>query len=369
MKQSQSSSQPHSFVAEMKEPTEDSHNFFSRWIRVTAPAELPRNAPFKQREAVRRGRLASAIMFFLIIILFGALMIGILGTNHLIIPAVSIMFVLVLAAIYCNRSGHTNTAGLFLSLGYDAAVSSVILTYPGGLTPSILGLYDMLVISEIFFVTLLPLNWVLFSLILNIAFIITDLSLQAGSASFYTMMQADRMAVISRPIMLHVIVTAVLYFWIRNNQREMIRADQAEDLAALRQERVREKEQLQTGIESIQQALVRAANGDFSAQIPLSQENVLWKIASSINTLLARIQSARKNEEQVNRFIEHLTHELQNFLVTRRPPTLPFPPQPGPTTKLVSVLHALMMPRPTNPSASHRSVLPPKLPTSDQQKL
>jgi len=353
----------------MRKPEEGIQNFFSRWTSMTAPTELPRSAPFKQREAVRRGRLASAIMFFLILILLGALTIGIFGANHLIVPAVTVMFVLVLAAIYLNRSGHMNVAGLFLSLGYDVSVSSVILTYPGGLTPSILGLYDMLVISEIFFVTLLPLNWVLLSLVLNIAFIITDLSLQGGSASFYAMMAGDRMAVISRPIMLHVIVTAVLYFWIRNNQREMIRADQAEDLAALRQERVREKEQLQTGIESIQQALVRAANGDFSAHIPLSQENVLWKIASSINTLLARIQSARKNEEQVNHFIEHLTHELQNFLVTRRPPILPFPPQPGPTTKLVRTLQALMMSRSPSPSGSHRSVPPLNPPASDRQSF
>ncbi len=249
-----------SLNSEIKQPEEDTivveqseRGFFRWWIRLTGPTELPRSAPFKQREAVRRGQLASTIMFFLILTLCVVLLIGIVGSNYHIISAVSIMLILVLAAIISNRTGHMNIAGLLLSLGYDAAVSSVILTYPGGLTPGILGLYDMLLISEICFITLLPLNWVFLSLILNIAFIVGDLLLQPGSASFQAMMSVDRVAVIARPIMLHVIVTAVLYFWILNNQREMMRADLAEDLAALQKERMREKEQLQTGIESIQE--------------------------------------------------------------------------------------------------------------------
>jgi hypothetical protein len=339
------------------------------WINMTAPAELPRSAPLRQREAVRRGRLASVLLFFLILALLAVLVIGTFGSNHLIIPAALIMFMLVLVAIECNRRGYMNIAGLFLSLGYDAAIFSVILTYPGGLTPSILGLYDMLLISEIFFVTLLPLNWVFLSLILNITFIVTDLLLQPGSATFQAMMMGDRIAVISRPIMLHVIITAVLYFWIRNNQREMMRADRAEDLAALQQERVREKEQLQTGIETIQQALVHVANGDFSAQVPLAQENILWQVAISINTLLARIQSARKNEEQINKFIEQLTQVLQNYLMTRRlPAMLPLPPRPGPTTKLVNTLQLLLLARSANHFVSRRPSPPLDPPPSNNHR-
>ena len=81
----------------------------------------------------------------------------------------------------------------------------------------------------------------------------------------------------------------------RSTNQAIRRADHAEELAALAQQNValqqRELErtrQIEVGIEQVLAAMVRFANGDSQSRAPESQDNVLWKIGRSLNTLLAR---------------------------------------------------------------------------------
>ena len=47
--------------------------------------------------------------------------------------------------------------------------------------------------------------------------------------------------------------------------------------------------------------LVRVANGDFSARAPLTQDNVLWQLSASLNTMIARQQKVSDAHYQLQR--------------------------------------------------------------------
>ena len=51
----------------------------------------------------------------------------------------------------------------------------------------------------------------------------------------------------------------------------------------------------------ILQTQTRVANGDLSARVPLTSENVLWSVAGTLNNLITRLQRAQGAEEQLER--------------------------------------------------------------------
>lgn len=294
------------------------------WHRIAAPPGLARTAPLAARERVRKGKLASTLTFYLILALLLVLPVGIFGSNHRIVPAVVVMLTLVIIALLFNRKGASNVTGLILGLGYDLAVFSVILLNPGGITPSMLGLFDMLVCSEIFFVSLLPTNWVFFSLLINSAFIVGDLLWGPHAQSFVLMMTTDRYAVILRPILLHVLVTLVLWLLVRSTQQAIARADHAEEIIELQRVIKQQKQQLEEGVERISGTLVEAANGNFNIRVPLNQDSMLWKIAHAVNTLLARLQSNKQDWSKLDGDVNKLAMVLHKIRHGARVPALPF---------------------------------------------
>ena len=98
---------------------------------------------------------------------------------------------------------------------------------------------------------------------------------------------------------------AVLAFlWVGSATKAIAALDRSEEIVALERREIEQQEkqlelksQLEDGIDQILQAHVKAANGDFSARAPLNRENVLWRIAYSLNNLLSRLQ--RYNQLQV----------------------------------------------------------------------
>lgn len=297
------------------------------WYRLTAPATPPLSATLAQRELARRGRLASTILFFLIIVLLLVLPIGIFGPNHAILPIISIILALVLISIVLNRRGKSNIAGLILSCSINLALVAVIISNPTGLAASILGLFDLLVFSELFVASLLPVNWVFLSAALNIAFIIFDLTTQRRAPNFVPIINADFYPILVRPIILHVIVTVVLWLWVRSATQAIARADRAEVIATLEhaiaeQEHVvaQQKRQLDVSIQQIVETHRRVANGDFNARVPLTSENILWQIAGSLNNLLSRLQRLRRFEQEMQNVLpqlQRLRQESQELYRTK----------------------------------------------------
>lgn len=87
------------------------------------------------------------------------------------------------------------------------------------------------------------------------------------------------------------------------------------DIVVLERAAAQRQQELELGIEQLLQTHVQVANGNFAARVPLSQEHVLWQIASALNTLLARIQSlsqelSRLRQERMNS--AHTVESLQN---------------------------------------------------------
>ena len=276
------------------------------WYTLTAPQEAELNDSFEKRELVRRGRLASTILFFFGIILLLVFSIGIVGRNHVIAIVAPILLLVVAIAAVVNRRGHSNITGLIISFALNLALIIVILTSPGGLSASSLGLFDLLVFVELFVASLLPVNWVFAAAALNIAFIIFDLMTQHRTPNFNVVMATDSYPILLRPIMLHIIVTVVLWLWVRSATQAIARADRAEVIASLEhavaeqeRETAQQKRMLDVSIQQIVETHMRVANGDFSARVPLTQENVLWQIAGSLNNLLTRLQRLQRETQEI----------------------------------------------------------------------
>jgi len=281
------------------------------WYSLTSLSDPPEDASLAERERARRGRLASTVLFFVTIILLLALLIGIVGPNHFIAVAVSCLLLLDFISLLFNRRGHTNIAGAIISLGFNVALVAVILSSP--LTPSSIQIYDILIFVEIFIASLLPPNGLLLAAIAlaNLIFIEADITFQAHTASFAAMLATDGIAIRIRPIIIHVVVTGVIWLWVWSASRAIARADRAEVIANLEhvvaeQERAEamQKRQLDDSIQQIVDTHIQVANGNFQARVPLSSGTVLWQIAGPLNTLLARFQRQRQEIQEAYSVIQ-----------------------------------------------------------------
>src|SRR5438105_5654386 len=85
------------------------------WYYLTAPRDVSANAPLAQREMVRRGRLASVLLFFVILLVLPAFPTAL--TNSLLL--VTLIFVLMIdfTSLVLNRFGQTTLAGVLVVIG------------------------------------------------------------------------------------------------------------------------------------------------------------------------------------------------------------------------------------------------------------
>ena len=135
--------------------------------------------------------------------------------------------------------------------------------------------------------------------------------------------------VILRPIVLHIVVAIVAFFWVRRAQQATQRAQRAEVIAELEHALAEQghviaeqKRQLDIGVQQLLQTHVQAANGNLSVRAPLTQDNVLWQVAVSLNTLLARLQRsnlATRENHRLNAEIENLAETLRSAKRRRKP--------------------------------------------------
>ncbi len=290
------------------------------WYRYTAPVLPEVGASFEVRELARRGRLASTIMFFLgFILLFLVGPIGIFGPNHQILFVALGLLVLIAICSPLNRAGHVNAAGLIISLSVNLGIWSSILRSPGGLTPDSIAIFDLLVFSEVFVASLLPINWVFPDALANMIFSYIVLTYWPRTPLLAQIMHGGGyFTILSRPLQIHLIVTVVLYLWVRSATQAIRRADRAEEIAKLQhdiaaQEHaiVEEKRQLDTSIKDIVQTHMQVSNGNMSVRVPLREGSTLWPVAVSLNNLLSRMQRLQSVEQELQRMTPRLHHAAQ----------------------------------------------------------
>lgn len=290
------------------------------WYRLTAPPEPPASASLKVREGVRRGLLASTLLFYLLLLLTLSLPVDIISSNHLLRIVVPVIIVMTIIALAFNRRGHPNITGLIIVVVFEGVLAGVIATNAGGLDPSTLGLFDILVFVEVFAASLLPINWVIVAALVNIAFCVFELATQAphGDALMVQVMHQSGPLVILRPVLLHVIVSVVLWLWVRSATRAIERADRAEVIATLEHSIAEqehhvadEKRLMDASIQNILQTHMRVSTGDFNARVPLVEGEPLWAIAGSLNNLLSRLQRLHLVDSENQRLTSRLQRAAQ----------------------------------------------------------
>ena len=284
------------------------------WYYLTAPPEPEPTADYQARDLHRRGLLGSRIMGILQIILFIIIPIGLLGPNKQIFFTAIFLTVIVIICAAFNRSRKVNVAGVILSVALNLGICLSIIRSPGGLTPDSIAMFDILVFSELFVVSLLPPYWVWASWAFNVAFSCYELTYAPRTPLFQQVMKTSYYAVLSRPIQIHTIVTVVAFLWVIGANRAIKRADRAEEIARLEhhisqqnKEAKERKLQLENGVQQVVETLKRWSNGDVAARIVLSQENVLREAAGAINHLLGWIQRLHQESIMLQRLMEAMT--------------------------------------------------------------
>jgi hypothetical protein len=293
----------------------------SWWYRLAAPPEPGPAASLKVREAHRRGRLIAVILLAQTLIdLAVALTVGVF-VNHFVIITAGAPIPLFLVGAWLNRRGKVFITALMLVVSIEVLLFALIINYAGGLSSFALPFFDLLVIGDLFAVSLLPEGSVFLVAGLNIAFTVGSLFLLPKTPELAALLQTSSIAdAIARPCSIQAATAVVTFLWVRSAKRALERADRATTIAALQQSLAQQgqliaqqKEQLEWGLSRIVEAHTRVAQGQLSARAQLPPENPLWQIAGLLNNALARVQHAELRErelQQVKQAVEVLAEAL-----------------------------------------------------------
>jgi hypothetical protein len=302
------------------------------WLNLTAPRWPTHPLSVAERERLRKAELTSfsilAIFAFLLALVSNSL------ANVATAQAVLLMaFFLVLAAVL-NRAGRNRSAAYLIPSVLMVLLAVTIIRGPGGGLQLIgLPIYDLFVVP-IFLVSLIGhrnASWLFAGA--AIAFVVGDFLLEphapiaaGGGVSFDDITYAVShfggvWGVLDRHVAL--LFFAALFSWMgaRSVDHAIARADQAEALARLEHAYAEQSRQLEEGIRQIQETHVAIAQGNYQIRAPLSQDNILWQIAYSLNNLIQRLQrnaeaahTLQRTENEVKRLLEEIQRAEQGLL-------------------------------------------------------
>jgi hypothetical protein len=201
----------------------------------------------------------------------------------------------------------------------DLGCGLMLLTTPMGLDVSMLPVFDVLIVSELIAVSLLPARSVFIVAICNISFIVADLIFQPRTMEMEMVFHSSMVYnAILQPILLQIIVAVVSYIWVRSAIDAIIRADRAEEIAELRRRETERARELDMGVEHLSHVLVRGANGDQLMRAELNQSNVLWRVGNAINLLLTRLRKSVQAEQENKRLRGEIVRLNMALLEERR---------------------------------------------------
>lgn len=214
---------------------------------------------------------------------------------------------LFLFGVWLNRRGKVLVTTIMLVVSIEILLFALIINYAGGLSSFALPFFDLLVIGDLFAVSLLPEGSVFLVAGLNIAFIVGSLFLLPKTHELAALLHTPSIAdAIARPCSIQAATAVVTYLWVRSAKRALERADRATTIAALQQQLAQQgqliaqqKEQLEWGLARIVEAHTRLAQGQVSARVQLPPENPPWQVAGLLNNTLARVQHAQQTEREL----------------------------------------------------------------------
>jgi hypothetical protein len=298
------------------------------WYRLASPPEPDELASFQERELFRRGRTGSQIAITLYILLVISFPAAFAGSNSLLLFILIIdLFVLTLALVL-NRLKMVSIAGVMVVLCFTASPTVNILTTPNGLNMTVLPIFGLLVLPLMCAVSFLPAWWVFVVAVGNCIFTVCVLTLMPSSGELHEVLKVGLPGIIVPILISQIIVSTVAFLWVRGATMALMRADRAEEIAQLEALEIKRKEeqlaiskQIEDGIQQIITTMgMVVTQNDFSIRVPMSHENILWRVSRSINNLLSRLQGFKQSQEELRR-----THGIAPEVAQRIRDGLPIP--------------------------------------------
>ena len=298
-----------------------------RWYHLAAPKE-PENSTSHERELVRAGRLSSIIL--LIMFCFGISVLpnalSSMNTNHVFLVILLVAMAVNISAFVLNRRGQVMLVGVLMVIVVEAAFILVVLTTPTGLSTRSLTTFELIVLTELMAVSLLPPRSVFLVMLCNCVFTWATITFLHHTSDLILKPLSSYYSVLVIPLVLQIIVAIVTYLWVQGARQAIERAEHVADLERAIAERDRDvaeqKVLLELGIQQILQTQIQAANGNFEVRAPLARDNVLWQLASSLNNLLARLQRASQAEGEIQHIsveVGRLVEAVRSARIRRRP--------------------------------------------------
>ena len=318
--------------------------------------ELMKHTSVALREQASRKQIVSAVLLVIVIFQFAELPGALLMHTAMDIGTVVLGLALCAVAALFNQFGKVTIVTVLLIAVIDLGCGLMLLTSPMGLDVSDLPVFDVLLVSELIAVSLLPAISVFPVALGNMLFTIVVL-LFAPRSMDLTMVLNSNMAynTILQPLGLQLIVAVVSYIWVRSALRALARADRAEEISQLQRREAellrREAEfnhSLTQGSEHLLQVLVRAANGDQGVRSMLPQDHPLWRIGNALNVLLTRVGRMANAEQEIKR-LRMTVAQLTERVFDRERGHRPTQPPARPVTPLSQPVTPPAMP--SSPSA------------------
>ena len=275
------------------------------WVRITSPS--PSALASKRNPQWREEAISLLVAVTILLALVE------IGTSFDDRPRVIVLSLTIcanVAALFLKRSGMTRLAGFFIVCSIELGLISAFLTAGGG-HPDIkhIPLLDHLLQSVIIAMAVFTPMVGLSIAVLNCLFIFGLLKFYPFTGNLSHHLAESFWEIALPPLLLQIFIAVIFFIIIHILLKAIRRADNAEELARLRESelqlRAQEMErsrQLEVGTHFILQTLnTTVASGDFSRRVPLTQENLLWRIGYSINNLLARLQGFKQEQAEIAR--------------------------------------------------------------------
>jgi hypothetical protein len=297
------------------------------WYKLTAPHITSARPTLAERELLRHGRLAATLIFAILVLGIINIPVAALNPNPSELYGDVAGIIGCVAALALNRRGYVAAASILLAALLELGFAGIILAAPGGLTVPDLLLMPLLALTELIVVSLLA-PWTVFLVaLINSVFVLVIILEWPTDATIHMLLNQPGAAslIISPPITLYLIVALVTFLWVRGATSALVARDRAEEFAALEHEVAEQRRDLEVGMRQIHDTLVRVANGDYTARAPLSQDNVLWQLSASLNTMIARQQKVSDAQYQLQRASSEVTRLVEAVRQARagRPPLWP----------------------------------------------
>ncbi len=274
---------------------------------------------FIASERLRRKQIVNGVLLVIVVFQLVQLPGAMLMETPMALATVLLGLALCAVAFVFNQFGKLTVVGILLILVVDLGCGLMLLTSSFGMGMGMgmsmglgvadLPVLDLLIISVLIAVSLLPPASVFLVGLSNILFIVAVFAFVPRSPELNMFMNSSMAYnAVMQPLILQVVVGVVAYLWVRSARLALARVDRAEEIAQLQgreaellRHEAERSHQLEQGSEHLLQVLVRAANGEVGVRANLPQENVLWRVGNAVNLLLSRLHRVNLAESENKR--------------------------------------------------------------------